>query len=59
MILGYFGDGHLILTNNKKLFSKFHKIQMHGINEKTKNIDLWGYNSMSITYQKIIKFSRK
>ena len=44
-ILGCFGDGGLILTNNKKLFSKLHKIRSHGINEKTKKIDHWGFNS--------------
>ncbi len=44
-ILGCFGDGGLILTNNKKLFSKLYKIRSHGINEKTKKIDHWGFNS--------------
>ncbi len=44
-ILGCFGDGGLILTNNKNLYLKLHKIRSHGINEKTKNIDYWGFNS--------------
>lgn len=44
-ILGCFGDGGLILTNNTKLYNKLKKIRNHGINDKTKQIDHWGFNS--------------
>lgn len=44
-ILGCFGDGGLVLTNNTKLYNKLKKIRNHGINEKTKKIDYWGFNS--------------
>ena len=50
-ILGCFGDGGLILCNDKNLFTRLKKIRSHGINEKNFNIDHWGFNSRLDNFQ--------
>ncbi len=43
-ILGCFGDGGAILTNNKTLYEKLYKIRDHG-RDKNGDIKLWGTNA--------------
>jgi dTDP-4-amino-4,6-dideoxygalactose transaminase len=43
-ILGCFGDGGAILTNNEKIYSKLFKLRDHGRNKKG-DISLWGTNA--------------
>lgn len=43
-ILGCFGDGGAVLTNNKKIYEKVKLLRDHGRN-KAGEVQLWGYNA--------------
>ena len=43
-VLGCFGDGGAVLTNDKKIYEKIKLLRDHGRN-KNGNVELWGYNA--------------
>jgi dTDP-4-amino-4,6-dideoxygalactose transaminase len=53
-IIGAFGNGGIVLTNNPDYYKKLKQIRYHGKSEKNNDFELLGYNSRLATSQAAI-----